>query len=198
MNENHIDPISKLSRHIKRLYVLFGLLTLAFVVLTVFVWWRSPWEILHKELRNISHEMANRPLSPEEKLENKRIRVQTLENRIVEAKAILLCEHTIKRGKTNCKVTRILKHEAGFNLPYSVGNPISEHERKVERDVSPDEGMISFLTDSFAYPSYAIVINHGIVDDGHVDPSRPTSDPYVRREFTVDQVVKMIETANPH
>ena len=196
MNENHIDPISKLSRHIKRLYVFFGLLALAFVVLTTLVWWRSPHEILQDEIRKISLEMANRPLSPEEKVEHKRIREQTLENRIVEAKAILLCEHTINMGKTKCKVTRILKHEAGFNLPYSVGNPISEHERKKERDTPPEEGMITFLTDSFAYPSSALAINHGLVTDAHVDPSRPTYDPYVRREFNVDQVVKMIETAN--
>lgn len=140
--------------------------------------------------------MAQRPLSPEEKVEHKRIREQTLENRIVEAKAILLCEHTINRGKTKCKVTRILKHEAGFNLPYSVGNPISDHERKVERDVPPEEGLITFLTESGAYPSSALAINHGLVVDAHVDPSRPTYDPYVSREFTVDQAVKMIETAN--
>ena len=196
MNENHIDPISKLKRHVWRLYVLFGVLAVTFVLLAALVWWRSPHEILRNEIRNISLEMAQRPLSPEEAAEAKRIREQTLEDRIAGAKAIVLCEHTINRGKTKCKVTRILKHETGFNLPYSVGNPILEHERKIERNVSRGEGMITFLTDSFAYPSSALAIHHGLVTDSHVDPSRPPHDPYVRREFTVDQVVKMIETVN--
>ena len=136
------------------------------------------------------------PVSPEWGAEAKRIREQSIEGCILEAKAIVLCKHSTSWGKTRCEVTRILKQVPGFEIPCSEGDPIEGHEKKVDRDVSPGGGTITFFTWSSSNPSSSLIINDGCVTDAHVDPSRPAHDPYVSREFTVEQVVKMIETAN--
>lgn len=196
MNENQTDQIPRLMRHIKRLYLFIALLASAFLILAALVWWRSPHEILLKELRDLSFQMAQQPIPPEQEAEIKHDREQSLEDRIAEAKAIVLCQHTISWGKVKCKVVRILKHEPGFKLPYDVGKPISDHERKVERDALPGEGQITFLTGSSFSPWSSLVINNGHVTDSYVDPSRPSNDSDVWRDFTVEQVIQMIETAN--
>lgn len=193
---NETNPMSDASRHIRRLYVFFGVLAVSFVILAFLVWRKSPHEILRQELRDLSFQMAQQPMSPEWETEAMRIREQSIEDRIMEAKAIVLCKHSTSWGNTRCEVTRILKQVPGFELPCSVGNPIKGHERKVDRDVSPGEGTITFFTRSSPSPSSSLIINDGCVTDAHVDPSRPAHDPYVLREFTVEQVVKMIETAN--
>lgn len=196
MNENQSDPISGVMRHIRRLYVFLALLASAFVVLAALVWWRSPHEILLAELRKVSLDMAQRPIPVDEQAELKREREQKLEDRIADAKAIVLCEDTRSWGRPMCKVTRILKQEPGFHLPYSVGNPIPDHVQRESRDMPPHDGMITFLTGSSFFPSSSLVINNGRVTDAYVDPSRPSYDPYVTREFTVEQVIEMIGTAN--
>jgi hypothetical protein len=184
------------SRHIKRLYILTGCLVVAFVVLALLVWRKSPHEILRQELRDLSFQMAQQPVPIHEQEESRRIREQTLESRMKEAHTILLCKHDVKWGKVRCQMTEVWKHDGSHTLPVSIGEPLAHHERKLERDVTPGQGMITFLNPSMSHPSSGLMIHNGKVVDAHVDPSRPPQDPYVRREFTVEEVKQMIETAN--
>lgn len=192
---NETDMIRK---HIRILYGLFGVLTVAFLILAVAVWSRSPEAMLKNELRDISFQMSRFPLPAHEYAALQRLGEQSLEERIAEAKAIVVCKHTSHWGRIKCEVTEILKCDDDFNLPYQVGHPISSHERKIEKEdrATPSEGMISFLTGSIFSPSSALVIHDGKVTDVHADSSRPASDPYVIREFTVEQVKEMIESVN--
>lgn len=192
---NEADTIRK---HIKTLYALFGVLVVAFLILAVAVWYRSPEAMLKDELRDLSFQMSQNPLPAHEYAALQRLGQQSLEDRIAEAKAIVVCKHTTHWGRIKCEVTDILKHDEDFNLPYQVGSPISSHERKIEKEdrAAPGEGMITFLTGSAFSPSSALVIHDGKVTDAHADPSRPASDPYVTREFTVEQIKEMIEAAN--
>ena len=121
---------------------------------------------------------------------------RSLEDRIAASKAIVLCEHKVSTGKVQCRVTRILKQEPGCQLACSLGSPVPDHERKLTDDDQPGEEAITFLPDaSFGHYS-CWNINGGRVVDSHVDPSRPENDSFVRRVFTVDQVIQMIGTTN--
>lgn len=126
---------------------------------------------------------------------NSSIREQTLENRIAEAKAILLCKHTRSWGKTKCVITRILKHAPDFNLSYSVGHPIPDHEGKYDQSVEAEDGEITFLTGSSSMPSTSLVVNKGILVANCVDFSRLPNDVRVEKNLTVEKVNQMIETA---
>ncbi len=190
MNETDVP------RHVKRLYILVGCLAVAFMVLALLVWRKSPREILRQELRDLSFQMAQQPVPIHEQEEATRIREQTLESRIQEAHTILLCRHDVKWGKIRCEMTEVLKHDERYTLPVPIGDPFAHHERKLGRDETPGEGMITFLNPSTKYLSSGLVIHNGRVVDAHVDPSRPPHDPYVSREFTVEEVKQMIESAN--
>ena len=184
MNEKDI------SRHIKRLYILVGCLIVAFVVLAFLVWRKSPHEILRQELHDLSFQMAQQPIPIHEQEETKRIREETLESRIKEANTIILCKHDVQWGKVCCRVTEVLKHRGSQTIPASIGEPLARHERRIERDETSGEGMITFFNPSFSHPSSGLVIHDGKVTDSRGYPDRPV------RKFTVKEVVQMIESAN--
>jgi len=186
---------NQLRKHITTLYALFGLLVVAFVILAVSVWRRSPEAILQEQLRAIHREASKAPpFGAPQYAAIMRLSEQTIADRIAEAKAILLCRHTVGSGHVRCEFVEVLKQEDDFTIPYQVGEPIPNHEVDLEESGQSEEGCITFLTGSSFNPYSTLMIHDGCVSGSRVDPSLPASAPFAHEDFTVEQVRELIQS----
>ena len=91
--EEKMNETDMIRKHIRIQYGLFGVLTVAFLILAVAGWSRSPEAMLKNELRDISFQMSRFPVPAHEYAALQRLGEQSLEERIAEAKAIVVCKH---------------------------------------------------------------------------------------------------------
>jgi hypothetical protein len=120
----------------------------------------------------------------------------TLQSLVAAAHTIVLCEHRVRWGRIRCRVTQILRLSPHASAGVAVGDPILHHQDKVESNERPGEGMVTFLCSPRLSASHGFAIHDGRIMDYDFHALTSSGEPYLRGEWTVAEVIEMIETAN--